>query len=69
MSTLSKKSRRERIAFVVIAFIFALTLLGAGRIIGDGYLIPALFMLGWAVAVVVILIYLQKRFTKDHDKE
>ncbi len=55
---MSRNKRRFRLIFVVSAFLFGMTIVVLAKNVGDGPLVPLIFVLGWTVLALFLIRYI-----------
>lgn len=61
MNLLPDKKRGKQIAFVLCMFLFLIFVIVLAKIIGDGWLVPLIFIIGWIIFITLII---NKHFKK-----
>ena len=50
-----KSNRQFRLMFVLGGFLFVMTILILAKVIGDGPIVPAIFIIGWIVLALFLV--------------
>jgi lipopolysaccharide export LptBFGC system permease protein LptF len=67
MNLFPNKDERNRIILVAGGFIFILLMILLGRVVGDGFLVPLVFIIGWLILMLLTANYFVNR-KKSKDK-